>query len=119
MRFYTKAFEFAKRGIMNGPGGKPVHAELTLRGTTLMVLRIPRWALVAPNRWAVEEERLALANWEPLATADQNNADLHSLLGDANERLCVDLARTGKFWRGAPALPDVSQHLSGGGECRS
>jgi PhnB protein len=37
MSFYTKAFGFAKRGIMNGPDGKPVHAELTLRGTTLML----------------------------------------------------------------------------------
>ncbi len=35
--FYTKAFGFSKRGIMNGPDGKPVHAELTLRGTTLML----------------------------------------------------------------------------------
>ena len=35
--FYTKAFGFEKRGIMNGPDGKPVHAELTLRGTTLML----------------------------------------------------------------------------------
>jgi PhnB protein len=35
--FYTKAFGFTKRGIMNGPDGKPVHAELTLRGTTLML----------------------------------------------------------------------------------
>src|SRR6202451_1808255 len=35
--FYTKAFGFAKRGIMNGPDGKPMHAELTLRGTTLML----------------------------------------------------------------------------------
>ncbi|HWR16855.1 MAG TPA: VOC family protein [Terriglobales bacterium] len=35
--FYQKTFGFAKRGIMNGPGGKPVHAELTLRGTTLML----------------------------------------------------------------------------------
>jgi PhnB protein len=35
--FYTKAFGFAKRGIMNGPDGKAVHAELTLRGTTLML----------------------------------------------------------------------------------
>src|SRR6478736_957575 len=35
--FYQKAFGFAKRGIMNGPDGKPVHAELTLRGTTLML----------------------------------------------------------------------------------
>ena len=28
---------FSKRGIMNGPDGKPIHAELTLRGTTLML----------------------------------------------------------------------------------
>jgi PhnB protein len=37
MNFYQKAFGFAKRGIMNGPDGKPAHAELTLRGTTLML----------------------------------------------------------------------------------
>jgi PhnB protein len=37
VNFYTKALGFAKRGIMNGPDGKPVHAELTLRGTTLML----------------------------------------------------------------------------------
>src|ERR1700722_12428215 len=35
--FYQKAFGFAKRGIMNGPDGKPIHAELTLRGATLML----------------------------------------------------------------------------------
>ena len=35
--FYQKAFGFSKRGIMNGPDGKPMHAELTLRGTTLML----------------------------------------------------------------------------------
>src|ERR1700681_1749326 len=35
--FYQKAFGFTKRGIMNGPDGKPVHAELALRGTTLML----------------------------------------------------------------------------------
>ena len=35
--FYQKAFGFAKRAIMKGPDGKPVHAELTLRGTTLML----------------------------------------------------------------------------------
>jgi PhnB protein len=35
--FYQKAFGFAKRGIMNGPDGQPMHAELTLRGTTLML----------------------------------------------------------------------------------
>jgi PhnB protein len=37
MSFYQKAFGFAKRGVMNGPGKKPIHAELTLRGTTLML----------------------------------------------------------------------------------
>jgi len=37
VKFYQKAFGFAKRGIMNGPDGKPIHAELTLRGTTLML----------------------------------------------------------------------------------
>src|SRR5271169_1810156 len=35
--FYQKAFGFTKRGIMNGPDGKPIHAELTLRGTSLML----------------------------------------------------------------------------------
>ncbi len=35
--FYQKAFGFEKRGIMNGPDRKPIHAELTLRGTTLML----------------------------------------------------------------------------------
>jgi PhnB protein len=35
--FYQKALGFAKRGIMNGPDGKPIHAELTLRGATLML----------------------------------------------------------------------------------
>src|SRR6266404_4503592 len=37
VNFYQKAFGFAKRGIMKGPDGKPIHAELTLRGTTLML----------------------------------------------------------------------------------
>jgi uncharacterized glyoxalase superfamily protein PhnB len=35
--FYQKAFGFEKRGIMKGPDGKPMHAELTMRGTTLML----------------------------------------------------------------------------------
>ncbi len=35
--FYQKALGFEKRGIMNGPDGKPIHAELTLRGATLML----------------------------------------------------------------------------------
>lgn len=35
--FYQKALGFAKRSIMNGPDGKAIHGELTLRGTTLML----------------------------------------------------------------------------------
>ena len=35
--FYQKAFGFTKRGIMSGPDGKAIHAELILRGTTLML----------------------------------------------------------------------------------
>jgi PhnB protein len=35
--FYQKAFGFAKRAMMDGPDGKAIHAELTLRGTTLML----------------------------------------------------------------------------------
>lgn len=37
VNFYQKALGFAKRGMMNGPDGKPIHAELTLRGVTLML----------------------------------------------------------------------------------
>jgi PhnB protein len=37
MKFYQKAFGFEKRGILNGPDRKPIHAELILRGTTLML----------------------------------------------------------------------------------
>ncbi len=35
--FYQKALGFTKRGIMDGPDGKPIHAQLTLCGTTLML----------------------------------------------------------------------------------
>ncbi|MGB9407794.1 MAG: VOC family protein [Terracidiphilus sp.] len=35
--FYQKAFGFTKRGVMKGPDGKPVHAELVLRTTTVML----------------------------------------------------------------------------------
>src|SRR5881394_3565634 len=37
VNFYEKAFGFASRSIMNGPDGKPMHAELRLRDTTLML----------------------------------------------------------------------------------
>ena len=36
-KFYQQAFGFQQRGMMNGPDGKPMHAELTMRGTTLML----------------------------------------------------------------------------------
>jgi len=35
--FYQKALGFQKRGVMNGPDGQPMHAELRLRDTTLML----------------------------------------------------------------------------------
>lgn len=35
--FYQKAFGFTRRTLMTGPDGKLMHAELTLRGTTLML----------------------------------------------------------------------------------
>jgi PhnB protein len=35
--FYQKALGFTKVGIMNGPDGKAMHAELRLRDTTLML----------------------------------------------------------------------------------
>jgi uncharacterized glyoxalase superfamily protein PhnB len=37
VNFCQKALGFTKRGIMNGPDGKPMHAELRLRDTTLML----------------------------------------------------------------------------------
>ena len=54
--FYQKAFGFEKRGIMNGPDGKPIHAELTLRGTTLMLG--PETPSVARARQSPLEHRL-------------------------------------------------------------
>jgi PhnB protein len=37
MTFYQKAFGFTKRSVMNGPDRKPMHAEITLRNTTIML----------------------------------------------------------------------------------
>ena len=37
VNFYERAFGFAKRNLMNGPDGKPVHAELALRGSVLIL----------------------------------------------------------------------------------
>lgn len=36
-KFYQQALGFTKRSMMKGPDGKPMHAELTLRGTVLML----------------------------------------------------------------------------------
>ncbi len=44
LSFYQKAFGFKKRAVMKGPDGKPMHAELILRGTTLMLgPEMPGW----------------------------------------------------------------------------
>ncbi len=43
--FYQKALGFKKRDVMNGPDGKPMHAELTLRDTVLMLNpEMPGWS---------------------------------------------------------------------------
>ena len=42
--FYQKAFGFAKKVMMNGPDGSAMHAELTLRDSTLMLgQESPQW----------------------------------------------------------------------------
>jgi hypothetical protein len=62
--FYQKAFGFARRGVMNGPDGKPIHAELTLRGTTLMWDRkTPRAACEAPRQLA-PRRRVCISTWK-------------------------------------------------------
>ena len=44
MSFYQKAFGFKKRNVSNGPDGKPLHAELTLRDTVVMLSpEMPGW----------------------------------------------------------------------------
>ena len=62
--FYQKAFGFAKRGVMNGPDGKPIHAELTLRGTTLMLgPETPPVACVALGQLA-PRRRVCISTWK-------------------------------------------------------
>jgi uncharacterized glyoxalase superfamily protein PhnB len=58
--FYQKAFGFAKRGIMNGPDGKAIHAELTLRGTTLMLGRKWRRWVPEPRKQSAPRRRLCI-----------------------------------------------------------
>ena len=54
--FYQKAFGFSNRGIMKGPDGKPMHAELALRGTTLMLgPENPDRGVRAPKHWAARQ----------------------------------------------------------------
>ena len=58
--FYQKAFGFAKRSIMKGPDGKPIHAVLTLRGTTVM-LDHSGWKSAAILRWVCVARRVSVA----------------------------------------------------------
>ena len=59
MKLYQKAFGFTKRGMMTGPDGKPIHAELTLRGTTLMLeQKTPRLVGVALRPLAPRQQGL-------------------------------------------------------------
>ena len=49
-KFYQQAFGFTKRGILKGPDGKPIHGELVLRGTTLMLgPEMPKHGQVSPK----------------------------------------------------------------------
>ena len=54
---------FSKRGIMNGPDGKPIHAELTLRGTTLM-LGPENPAVSASLRPLALRQRACFSTWK-------------------------------------------------------
>ncbi len=48
--FYQKALGFKKRGLMKGPDGKPMHAELRLRDTTLMLgPESAEWGMKGPQ----------------------------------------------------------------------
>lgn len=48
--FYQKAFGFKSRGIMKGPDGSPMHAELELRGATIMLgPEMPGWSKSAKS----------------------------------------------------------------------
>ena len=52
-RFYQEAFGFTMRGTpMKGPDGKAMHAELTLRGNTLMLGPILNAVCAAPKHSA-------------------------------------------------------------------
>ena len=62
--FYQKAFGFEKRAIMDGPDGKAIHAELTLRGTTLMLSpKFRRW-VPAARRHSGAHPRLCISDRE-------------------------------------------------------
>jgi len=53
MEFYQKALGFKRRSFMKGPGGMPVHAELTLRDSTVMLgPEMPGWSKSAKTAGA-------------------------------------------------------------------
>jgi len=55
---------FSKRSIMNGPDGKPIHAEVALRGTTLMLgPETPRWVSAALRPLALHQ-RACFSKWK-------------------------------------------------------
>src|SRR5258706_11229570 len=50
LSFYQKAFGFTKRNLMNGPDGKPLHAELRLRDTSVMLgPELPQQGMRSPS----------------------------------------------------------------------
>ena len=55
---------FSKRSIMNGPDGKPIDAELTLRGTTLRLgPENPRWVSAGLRPFALRQ-RACFSMWK-------------------------------------------------------
>jgi PhnB protein len=59
--FYQKAFGFEKRGVMNGPGGKPIHAELRMRDTSLMLgPEMPEMGAKSAKSWGASPTTLYL-----------------------------------------------------------
>ncbi len=50
---------------------------------------------------AADEERHALAVWEPMKAESPRNVELRGMVGDANENLCKDLAHDAKYTEAA------------------
>ena len=117
--FYQKAFGFQKRGIMNGPDGKPMHAELTLRGGPSVTYADPlrpertkersEWLLEVQARWPI----LAGIGLEYQGTAAPALTPLDKSWVNHDVRLAFPVGNTGKLRLGA------KQRWEGVGEQRS